>query len=83
MGARAKLRKLLIANNDLTLEVAGHRNVKNELYDTLFPNELLCQREVRWKWITLEVRRLKALEQHGARKCPMIGLSTISSEVTE
>lgn len=58
MTARSKLNKLALRANDLELEVLGHRNAKNELYNILFPNEPPDEREVRWKWIVHQVRRL-------------------------
>jgi hypothetical protein len=59
MGARTKLRKLQLRNTHLE-DIAGTAEAaKNEIYDVLFPGEPLEEREVRWKWILLEIKRLK------------------------
>lgn len=67
MGARSKLRKLQLKCNALELEVEGHRNVKEQLYGMLFAGEPIEEREVRWKWIVLEVRNLLDKQP----KCPL------------
>ena len=47
-----------LKNSDSEMELLAANNVKNELYDLLFPNENKDEREVRWKWISLEVSNL-------------------------
>lgn len=39
-------------------ELQGERNAKEVMYDKLFPNEPPEEREVRWKWMLLEVDSL-------------------------
>ncbi len=67
-----KLANLLVKNvirsylrtQDQELAVIAMNNVKNELYDILFPGESDEEKEVRWKWIMLEVKNLKETATH-------------------
>jgi hypothetical protein len=79
MGARTKLNKLLRKRNDLELEVDGHRNVKEQLYDMLFAGEPSEEREVRWKWIVLEVRKLLDKQP----KCPLTNQPVRNERITQ
>lgn len=59
MSARSKLRRLQLENARLAEIAQAAENVKNELYDILFQGEDPAEREVRWKWIVLEVKSNK------------------------
>lgn len=78
MSARSKLRKLRLKCNELELEVEGHRNIKEQLYDMLFVGEPPEHREVRWKWIKLGVRKLLDKQP----KCPLTNQPVRNERVT-
>ena len=77
MSARSKLRRLRLENSLLQEAVTASVNIKELLYNKLFPGEQAVDREVRWKWILLKLddvlrenARMRAQQAEKETTCP-------------